>query len=274
MKNQIIELYQNKPLSYGEGERILFSDFITALNQGQIRSCEYRNDSWIVNDWVKMGILIGFRMGVLTELPWSEKKPFFDKDTLAERQFRLTDQIRIVPGGSSARNGCYIAAGVTIMPPAFINVGAYIGSGSLVDSHALVGSCAQIGKNVHLSAGAMIGGVLEPINSRPVIIEDDAFVGGNTGVYEGVIVKRKAVLASGTILTGSTPVYDATRSVYLERDEGGSFTIPENAVVVPGSRAMSKHPGFQIYCPVIIKYRDAKTEISVQLERDLRAEID
>lgn len=274
MKAQITDLYHNKPDSYGRAERELFDQFMEALNQGRIRSCEYQNDSWIVNDWVKMGILIGFRMGVLAELPWSGQKLFFDKDTLPEKQFSLADQVRIVPGGTSARNGCYIAPGVAIMPPAFINVGAYVDSGSLVDSHALVGSCAQIGKNVHLSAGAMIGGVLEPINSRPVIVEDEAFVGGNSGVYEGVIVKRKAVLASGTILTGSTPVYDAVRSCYLERDAGGSFTIPENAVVVPGSRAMTKHPGFQIYCPIIIKYRDAKTEVSVQLERDLRAEID
>ena len=274
MKNQITDIYKAKPQSYGQPERELFARFMEALNKGQIRSCEYQDGNWIVNDWVKMGILIGFRMGTLTELPWSEQKAFFDKDTLPEKQFTLADQVRIVPGGSSARNGCYIAPGVAIMPPAFINVGAYIDSGSLVDSHALVGSCAQVGKNVHLSAGAMIGGVLEPINSRPVIVEDEAFVGGNCGVYEGVIIKRRAVLASGTILTGSTPVYDAVNSSYLERDAGGSFTIPEDAVLVPGSRAMTKHPGFQIYCPIIIKYRDAKTEISVQLERDLRAEID
>ena len=274
MKNQILDLYNKKPSSYGEAERELFNGFLEALNQGKIRSCDYLEGSWVVNAWVKMGILIGFRMGVLTELPWSDKKPFFDKDTFVERQFSLTDQVRIVPGGSSARNGCYIAPGVTIMPPSFINVGAYIDSGSMVDSHALVGSCAQVGKNVHLSAGAMIGGVLEPINSRPVVIEDEAFVGGNCGIYEGVLIKRKAVLASGTILTGSTPVYDAVRSLYLDRDAGGSFAIPENAVVVPGSRAMTQHPGFQIYCPIIIKYRDSKTDISVQLERDLRAEID
>jgi len=274
VKQQIIDLYQNKPQNYGRTERQLFDGFMNDLNTGTIRSCEYVDGAWVVNDWVKMGILIGFRMGLLTELPWSSQKTFFDKDTLPEKQFRLSDQVRIVPGGTSARNGCYVAPGVAIMPPAFINVGAYIDGGSLVDSHALVGSCAQIGKNVHLSAGAMIGGVLEPINSRPVIVEDDSFVGGNCGVYEGVIIKSRAVLASGTILTGSTPVYDAVHSRYLERDAGGSFTIPEDAVLVPGSRAMTKHPGFQIYCPIIIKYRDAKTEISVQLERDLRAEID
>lgn len=274
MKEQIIELYNRKPSSYSQIERELYERFITALNQGKIRSCEPLGDGWLVNDWVKMGILIGFRMGVLVELPWSEKKNFFDKDTIAEKCFSLGDQIRIVPGGSSARNGCYIAPGVTIMPPAFINIGAWVDSGSMVDSHALVGSCAQIGRNVHLSAGAMIGGVLEPINSRPVIIEDDAFIGGNTGVYEGIIIKKGAVLASGTIVTGSTPIYDSVRGSFLERDSGGSFTIPENAVLVPGSRQMKTNPAFQVYCPIIIKYRDSKTDISVQLERDLREILD
>lgn len=274
MKEKIIALYDAKPASYTEQDRELYYSFIDALNSGKQRSCEKQGSEWIVNNWVKMGILIGFRMGVLAELPWSDIKPFFDKDTIAEKQFKLADQVRIVPGGSSVRNGAYLAPGATIMPPAFINIGAYVDSGTLVDSHALVGSCAQIGKNVHLSAGAMIGGVLEPINSRPVIIEDDAFIGGNTGVYEGIIIRSKAVLASGTIITSSTPIYDAVNNRYLERDSGGSFTIPEDAVIVPGSRQMKQHPGFQVYCPIIIKYRDAKTDISVQLERDLRAEID
>ncbi|MDZ4122184.1 MAG: 2,3,4,5-tetrahydropyridine-2,6-dicarboxylate N-succinyltransferase, partial [Candidatus Cloacimonadaceae bacterium] len=174
----------------------------------------------------------------------------------------------------SARNGCYVARGVTIMPPAFINVGAYIDANSLIDSHALVGSCAQIGKNVHLSAGAMIGGVLEPIGQRPVVIEDDVFVGGNSGIYEGVIVKKRAVIASGTIVTASTPVFDSVNSIFLPKDEGGSQTIPSGAVVVAGSRALKNNPSFQIYCPVIIKYRDEKTDLSVQLERDLREAID
>lgn len=274
MKDQILELYNKKPAAYDAGERWLFGEFITALNTGKIRACEYTDGVWTVNEWIKMGILIGFRMGKLVELPWSDRKSFFDKDTLVEKSFTLADQVRVVPGGSSARNGCYVAPGVAIMPPAFINVGAYVDSGSLVDSHALVGSCAQIGKNVHLSAGAMIGGVLEPINSRPVIIEDGAFIGGNTGVYEGIIVKSKAVLASGTIVTGSTPIYDATKGSFLERDSGGSFTIPENAVVVPGSRGMKNNPGFQVYCPIIIKYRDEKTDVSVQLEQELRHILD
>lgn len=274
MQQRIKQLYEQKPDLYSQADRQLFDDFIDALNLGKIRACELEGGEWKVNEWIKMGILLGFRMGRLAELPWSDRKSFFDKDTLVEKLFTLSDQVRIVPGGSSARNGCYLAPGVAVMPPAFINIGAYIGSGSLVDSHALVGSCAQIGRNVHLSAGAMIGGVLEPINSRPVIVEDDAFIGGNTGIYEGIIVKSRAVLASGTIVTGSTPIYDSVRGHYLERDGGGSFTIPEDAVVVPGSRSMKDHPGFQVYCPIIIKYRDSKTDVSVQLEKDLRSVLD
>jgi len=274
MKEQIISLYSNKPDTYTPEHRQLFAAFIEALNSGKVRACEKQNDTWIVNQWIKMGILIGFRMGVLAEIPWSEHKPFFDKDTISEKRFSLQDQIRIVPGGSSARNGCYLAAGVTIMPPAFINIGAYVNKGTMVDSHALVGSCAQIGKNVHLSAGAMIGGVLEPIGSRPVIIEDDCFIGGNTGIYEGIIVCSKAVIASGTIITSSTPIYDSVHKCFLERDLGGSFTIPPGAVVVPGSRPLKNQPDFQIACPIIIKYRDSKTDTSVQLEQDLRSILD
>jgi len=217
-----------------------------------------------------MGILLGFRMGELTIYQWSEAKPFFDKDTLPEKQFTLADRIRIVPGGSSARNGCYISAGVTIMPPAYINIGAYVDRGTLIDSHSLVGSCAQIGKNVHLSAGAIIGGVLEPVGMRPVILEDDVFVGGNTGIYEGIIVQNKAVIASGTVITASTPIYDSVREKFLERDSGNSFTIPSKAVVVPGSRRLKSNPDFQIACPIIIKYRDDKTDKAVELEQALR----
>lgn len=270
MEQTITELYQNPPQTYTKEHRYLFTAFIKMLNSGEIRSCEKKNGKWQVNEWVKMGILLGFRMGKLTSYNWSEKKPFFDIDTLPERIFTLKDKIRIVPGGSSVRNGCYLAAGVTIMPPAYINIGAYVDTGTLIDSHSLVGSCAQIGKNVHLSAGAMIGGVLEPVNLRPVIIEDDVFIGGNTGIYEGIIVQSKAVIASGTILTASTPVYDSVNSIFLERDSGGSFTIPEGAVVVPGSRPMKNNPNYQVYCPIIIKYRDAKTERSVELEKALR----
>ncbi|MDP2174183.1 MAG: 2,3,4,5-tetrahydropyridine-2,6-dicarboxylate N-succinyltransferase [Candidatus Cloacimonadaceae bacterium] len=274
MKDAIISLYNEKPAQYTSAHRTLFDEFIEALNTGAIRACEPSESGWQVNQWIKMGILLGFRIGVLSALPWSTEKVFFDKDTLREKRFSLEDQIRIVPGGTSARNGCYIAKGVTIMPPAFINLGAYVDSGSLIDSHALVGSCAQIGKNVHLSASAMIGGVLEPIGSRPVIIEDDVFVGGNTGIYEGIIVQKKAVIASGTIITASTPIFDSVHGEFLQRDAGASFTIPERAVVVPGSRSIKSHPGFQVYCPIIVKYRDSKTDSSVQLEQELRAIID
>ncbi len=271
MQDAIIALYQAKPEVYEHADLELFEAFIQALNEGRIRACEPEGTGWKVNQWIKMGILIGFRMGVTTEMPWSDKKVFFDKHTLPEKVLGLGDRVRVVPGGSSARRGCYIAPGVTIMPPSYINIGAYVDSGTLVDSHALVGSCAQIGKNVHLSAGAMIGGVLEPIGSRPVVIEDDAFIGGNTGIYEGILVRKRAVIASGTIITASTPIWDSVRKEFLQRDPGGSFTVPEGAVVVPGSRQMKNDPGFQVYCPVIVKYRDAKTDNAVQLEQDLRA---
>lgn len=274
MKDELIALFNKRPDTYTAKHRELFAAFVDALNQGTIRACEPDTEGWKVNQWVKMGILVGFRMGILAEIPWSDKKAFFDKDTIREKHFKLSDQIRIVPGGSSARNGCYLAAGVTIMPPAFVNIGSYVDSGTMVDSHALVGSCAQIGKNVHLSAGAMIGGVLEPIGSRPVIIEDNVFVGGNTGIYEGIIVCKQAVIASGTIVTSSTPIYDSVNGCFLERDAGGSFTIPQGAVVVPGSRRLKSNPEFQVSCPIIIKYRDAKTDTSVQLEQDLRSLLD
>ncbi|HOY83913.1 MAG: 2,3,4,5-tetrahydropyridine-2,6-dicarboxylate N-succinyltransferase [Candidatus Cloacimonetes bacterium] len=274
MQDAITALYQAKPEAYTPADRDLFTAFIQALNEGRIRACEPSLQGWKVNQWIKMGILTGFRMGTLAEMPWSAGKSFFDKDTLPEKVFTLADKVRIVPGGSSARSGCYVAPGVTVMPPAFINIGAYVDSGTLVDSHALVGSCAQIGKNVHLSAGAMIGGVLEPIGSRPVVIEDDAFIGGNTGIYEGILVQKRAVIASGTVITASTPIWDSVRSEFLQRDPGGSFTVPEGAVVVPGSRQMKNDPSFQVYCPVIVKYRDAKTDNAVQLEQDLRAVFD
>ncbi len=273
LKERIIELYESGKADYGQADRELFGDFIAALNEGRIRAAEKTGDDWTVNAWVKQGILLGFRMGVLAEMPWSGQKSFFDKDTLTERQFSLTERIRLVPGGTSVRSGCYIASGVAVMPPAFINIGAWVDSGTLVDSHALVGSCAQIGKDVHLSAGAMIGGVLEPINSRPVIVEDGAFIGGNSGLYEGVLIRSRAVIASGTIITGSTPVFDAVRGDFLARPSGQPVCIPENAVVVPGSRPLGDRTGFGIYCPVIIKYRDAKTDLSVILEQDLRGEL-
>lgn len=273
LEQALTNIFQNPPQYYRDEHRLLFDQFINELNSGNIRACEKHTQGWQVHTWIKMGILIGFRMGVLAEYP-DGNKSFFDKDTLAAKRFSMNDQVRMVPGGSSARNGCFVARGVTIMPPAFINIGAYIDTGSMVDSHALVGSCAQIGKNVHLSAGAMIGGVLEPIGSRPVIIEDDAFIGGNTGIYEGIIVGKRAVVASGTIITASTPIFDSTTGTFLPKDDGGSYSIPEAAVVVAGSRKLLAQPDFQVYCPIIIKYRDAKTDVSVALENDLRHLLD
>jgi 2,3,4,5-tetrahydropyridine-2,6-dicarboxylate N-succinyltransferase len=270
LKEKVTALYDNKPARYVKEDRILFNEFLEALNHGHIRSAEKTDGRWQANEWVKMGILVGFRMGILSEISWSDRKSFYDKDTLQEKSVTLADQIRIVPGGTSMRNGCYIAPGVAIMPPAFINIGAYIDSGTLIDSHALVGSCAQIGKNVHISAGAMIGGVIEPIGSRPVIVEDNAFVGGNTGLYEGVIVMSRAVIAPGTIITAATPVYDSVKGDFLPKDAGKAVTIPENAVVVPGSRPLKANPDFSVYCPIIIKYRDEKTDLSVVLEQDIR----
>ncbi|MDD4147855.1 MAG: 2,3,4,5-tetrahydropyridine-2,6-dicarboxylate N-succinyltransferase, partial [Candidatus Cloacimonetes bacterium] len=220
------------------------------------------------------GILLGFRMGQLTEITAYNGKSFFEKDTMPEKLFSLADKVRIVPGGSSVRIGAYIAPGVTIMPPSYINIGAWVDSGTMIDSHALVGSCAQIGKRVHLSAGAMIGGVLEPIGTRPVIVEDDAFIGGNSGIYEGIIVGKRAVIASGTVINSSTPIFDSINGSFLQHDESGSFSIPPNAVLVPGSRALKSNPSFHIYCPIIIKYRDKKTDAAVVLERELRHSLD
>lgn len=274
MKDTIIALYDKRPDVYTSTDRDLFNFFLEALNTGAIRACEKTDGVWSVNQWIKMGILVGFRMGHLVDMPWSASKPFFDKDTFPEKVFSLDDQVRVVPGGTSARNGCYVAKGVAIMPPAFINVGAYVDSGTLIDSHALVGSCAQIGKNVHLSAGAMIGGVLEPIRSRPVIVEDDVFIGGNCGIYEGVLISSRAVIASGTIITSSTPVFDCVEGTFLTKHDDNPVCIPGGAVVVPGSRRLASYPEIQISCPVIIKYRDAKTNDSVQLEKDIRSLLD
>lgn len=271
LEKRIIELYENPQRDYNDEDRKLFEAFVQGLNTGEIRACEKQGETWRVNLWVKKGILLGFRMGNLVEYPLSEYKSFFDKDTIPEKRFDLKNKVRIVPGGSSARTGCYVASGVTIMPPSYINIGAWIDSETLIDSHVLVGSCAQIGKRVHLSAGAMIGGVLEPIGSRPVIVENDAFVGGNTGIYEGIIVKERSVIATGTIINSSTPIYDSVNVRFLERDDSGSYSIPAGAVVVPGSRCLKNNPDFHVYCPIIIKYRDAKTDSAVVLESELRS---
>lgn len=256
--------------------RLAFQDLRTALEAGEIRSASpdaTAPTGWRVNAWVKQGILLGFRLGALESLPGAGLS-FIDKNTYPARQFTVEQGIRIVPGGSSVRAGAYLAKSVVCMPPMYVNVGAYIDEGTMVDSHALVGSCAQIGKHVHLSAAAQIGGVLEPINASPVIIEDDVMVGGNCGVYEGAIVRKGAVLASGTILTRGTPVYDLVHGTVIKATAETPLIIPENAVVVAGARAVNKGKGqewgLSLYAPVIVKYRDEKTDLSTTLEDLLR----
>jgi 2,3,4,5-tetrahydropyridine-2-carboxylate N-succinyltransferase len=253
-----------------------------ALEAGTLRSAEpdaTATIGWRVNAWVKRGILLGFRLGALESMNGCEASgssllSFVDKATYPARRFTPEQGIRVVPGGSSVRSGAFLASGVVMMPPAYVNVGAYVDEGTMIDSHALVGSCAQIGKRVHLSAAAQIGGVLEPVNASPVIIEDDVLVGGNTGVYEGTIVRSKAVLAAGTILTRGTPVYDLPNNNVLRATADAPLIIPARAVVVPGSRAIQHGPGkelgLSIYTPVIVKYRDDKTELSTALEDILR----
>lgn len=254
--------------------RTVFLEFRQALTEGKIRAAEKHGDRWSVNTWVKRGILLGFRLGELTEMSDGSVLSFIDKDTFPARQFHVTDRVRLVPGGSSVRVGAYVAPSVICMPPMFINVGAYVDEGTMVDSHALVGSCAQVGKRVHLSAGAQIGGVLEPINAEPVVIEDDVLVGGNCGVYEGTWVRARAVLGAGTILTRSTPLYDTVRGEVYRATPDAPLQVPENAVVVPGSRAVSKGKGAEwnlsLYTPVIVKYRDEKTDRGIELEDLLR----
>ena len=249
-----------------------FREFRDALTQGRIRAAEKRGAQWTVNAWVKQGILLGFRLGQLEES--GDALTFVDKNTFPARHFTLADRVRVVPGGSSAREGAYIAPSVVCMPPMFINVGAYVDEGTMVDSHALVGSCAQVGKRVHLSAAAQIGGVLEPVNAAPVILEDDVLVGGNCGVYEGTLVRARAVLGAGTILTRSTPVYDIVRGEIYRATAERSLEIPENAVVVPGSRAIARGKAAEwnlsLYTPVIVKYRDEKTDKALELEELLR----
>lgn len=261
---------------FSSDDRVIYEEFKSALRRGEIRSAEKDADgNWHANAWVKQGILLGFRMGKMVEMSLpTETLQFFDKDTFPLRPMTLNDGIRIVMGGSAIRDGCYVAPGVVVVPPAYINVGAYVGEGTMVDSHALVGSCAQIGKRVHLSAAAQIGGVLEPVNATPVIIEDDVLVGGNTGVYEGTIVRERAVLASGVILTRSTPVFDLPNERIIKSEAGESLEVPAGAVVVQGSRSVSsgfgKDNGLSIYCPIIVKYRDEKTDASTRLEDYLR----
>jgi 2,3,4,5-tetrahydropyridine-2-carboxylate N-succinyltransferase len=278
MQTEIEQLFDNKPAEYTEQHFALFQRFKAALNAGEIRSAEpddAARGGWRVNAWVKKGILLGFRMGAVVDMSIdATRQPFLDKATFPVKQFGPTDGVRIVPGGSSIRDGCYIGRGVTCMPPMYINVGTYVGDGTMVDSHALIGSCAQIGRNCHISAAAQIGGVLEPVGALPVIIEDGVLVGGNCGVYEGTVVKGRAVLGAGTILTRSTPVYDIVRGEVYGASGDEPLIIPEDAVVVAGSRAIAhghgKAWGVSLYTPVIVKYRDSKTDARIQLEDLLR----
>ena len=281
LRAEIERLFEENPARYTEEHLRLFQQFKDALNAGEIRAAERDASSargatgWRVNAWVKKGILLGFRMGKIVDLSIdASRQPFFDKATFPVKQFSADSGVRIVPGGSSIRDGCYVGKGVTCMPPMYVNVGAYVDEGTMIDSHALVGSCAQIGRKCHVSAGSQIGGVLEPVGAMPVIIEDEVLVGGNCGVYEGTVVKRRAVLGTGTILNRSTPVYDlVTGAVHTATDEE-PLVIPENAVVVAGARAISHGRGkdwnLSLYTPVIVKYRDAKTDAKVQLEDLLR----
>ena len=275
--DQLIErLAARETSEYSSEDFALFAEFKAALNRGEIRAAERNADGkWQTNAWVKRGILLGFRMGTIANMsPADGSLQFLDKNTYPIRKFSTDDRVRIVPGGSSIRDGAYVAPDVVCMPPMFVNAGAYVDEGTMIDSHALVGSCAQIGKRVHLSAAAQIGGVLEPVGAVPVVIEDDVLVGGGCGVYEGTIVRERAVLAAGTILTGSTPVYDLAREKIYQRTADAPLEIPAGAVVVPGSRhvrgEVGKAWGLSLYAPVIVKYRDEKTDRAVQLEDFLR----
>jgi 2,3,4,5-tetrahydropyridine-2-carboxylate N-succinyltransferase len=278
LEKQIEVLYDAKPARYSDEDRQLFRAFKDELNAGRIRAAEpdpSQKSGWRTNAWVKKGILVGFRMGMIVDMSINPaKQPFLDKDTYPVRQFTLADGVRIVPGGSSIRDGAHVGRDVVCMPPMYVNVGAYVGDGTMVDSHALVGSCAQIGRNCHISAASQIGGVLEPVGAMPVIIEDDVLVGGNCGVYEGTIVKRRAVLGTGTILNRSTPLYDVVNGTVLQATDTEPLIVPEEAVVVAGSRTITlglgKDWGISLYTPVIIKYRDAKTDTKIQLEDLLR----
>jgi 2,3,4,5-tetrahydropyridine-2,6-dicarboxylate N-succinyltransferase len=276
LKSAIDRLSARETIDDPDKARPVFFEFRAALTRGEARAAEKVDGHWLVNTWVKQGILLGFRLGELVKMSDGDVLSFIDKDTFPARRLTLADRVRLVPGGSSIREGAYVAPSVVCMPPMFINVGAYVGEGSMIDSHALVGSCAQIGKRVHLSAAAQIGGVLEPVNAAPVIIEDDVLVGGNCGVYEGTLVRTRAVLGAGTILTRSTPLYDLVRGEIYRASAERPLEVPENAVVVPGSRAVKKGKGksdewgLSLYTPVIVKYRDEKTERGIELEEWLR----
>jgi 2,3,4,5-tetrahydropyridine-2,6-dicarboxylate N-succinyltransferase len=279
LQAEIERLFDENPSQYSNEHFDLFHSFMAELNAGSIRAAEpcpaksgpNSTTGWRVNAWVKKGILLGFRMGSLVDMSIdTARQPFFDKHTLPVKHFTAASGVRIVPGGSSIRDGSYVGRGVISMPPMYINIGAYVGEGTMIDSHALVGSCAQVGKNCHISAASQIGGVIEPVGAMPVIIEDEGLVGGNCGIYEGTVVKRRAVLGTGTILNRSTPVYDLVRNTVHRATEEDPLVIPEDAVVVAGSRAITRGPGkdwgLSVYTPIIVKYRDSKTGSKIQLE--------
>lgn len=270
-----IERYSALPTdALKDDAHVAFGEFLVGLEAGTIRAAEPLEGVWRVNTWVKQGILLGFRLGRMVEMGPAGPLHFLDKDTYPPQRLTLADGVRVVPGGSAIRAGAHVAPGVVIMPPAYVNVGAYVGEGTMIDSHALVGSCAQVGRRVHLSAGAMLGGVLEPVGALPVIVEDEVLVGGNCGVYEGTIVERRAVLGSGVILTGSVTVYDVPRRTTYRGTGDDPLRIPEGAVVVPGARRLAgefaEANGLGLYTPVIVKYRDEKTDAVTALEEALR----
>jgi 2,3,4,5-tetrahydropyridine-2-carboxylate N-succinyltransferase len=261
-----------------EAARAVFAELRAALSRGEVRAAEpdpVSPTGWKVNAWVKQGILLGFRHGELADASLDHGRlPFFDKDTLPLKRLDAAAGVRVVPGGSAIRDGVFLGRGVIAMPPMYVNVGAYVDEGSMIDSHALVGSCAQVGKRVHVSAGAQIGGVLEPVGALPVCVEDDVLLGGLTGLFEGTVVKRRAVIAAGTVLTGSTPVYDLPNGRVLRPEGGLPLVIPEGAVVVPGARAVTvgagRDWGLSLATPVVVKYRDEKTDARTELEQWLR----
>jgi 2,3,4,5-tetrahydropyridine-2,6-dicarboxylate N-succinyltransferase len=277
LATEISALFAAGAAADNDQARAAFVRLRDALSAGEARAAEPDDaapSGWRVNPWVKQGILLGFRSGRIVDMSADHGKwPFADKDTMRLKPIAAASGVRIVPGGSTVRDGAYLGNGVVCMPPMYINIGAYIGAGTMIDSHALVGSCAQIGERVHVSAAAQIGGVLEPVGALPVIIEDEVLVGGNCGVYEGTIVKRRAVLASGTILTGSTPVYDLPNGRIIE-PSGGPLIIPEGAVVVPGTRPVTsgrgREWGLAVATPIIVKYRDERTDARTALEDAIR----
>ena len=278
LQSSIEALYAAGASADKHAARDLFITLRRALGAGEVRAAEPDGTlagGWRVNTWVKQGILLGFRFGDLVDMSVDRGRlPFYDKDTLPLKQPGTAGGIRIVPGGSSIREGAYVAPGVICMPPMYINIGAHVGEGTLIDSHALVGSCAQVGSRVHVSAGAQIGGVIEPVGALPVIIEDDVLVGGNTGIYEGAVIQSRAVIAAGTVLTGSTPVYDLPRGIIIKPEPGEPLVIPPGAVVVPGARAVTvgagRDWGLALATPVIVKYRDDKTDTRTELEAWIR----